>query len=222
MEENLTLFTNSTEYEIGKNLWKLSTENPNSSLGFLIKQMGILETAGRRAYWSYVVLEVCELKERLRKEKKLYLLLGIKNYIFSNYSKLFKVITGSYNTVTDELKDYIYNFFINTYELSEKELRRTISKEIRRLYNSANKTYPVDTRPVIDGEKELLKDKIDSLNKRISELEKENKELNTKVNDTDSLINQFSEKIKKEIIKVNRIYFMFISALILILVTLNK
>ena len=53
------------------------------------------DSLGRRAYWSYIVLEVCELRQRLRNNKKEYLLNGIKNYIFVNYSKLIKTKIGT-------------------------------------------------------------------------------------------------------------------------------
>ena len=81
MEEILTLFNmeKQNEFEVGKQLYEMSIKNPNSSISSLMKELELKnDSLGRRAYWSYIVLEVCELRQRLRNNKKEYLLMELK------------------------------------------------------------------------------------------------------------------------------------------------
>ena len=221
MEEILTLFNmeKQNEFEVGKQLYEMSIKNPNSSISSLMKKMNLDNDAlGRRAYWSYIVLEVCELRQRLRNNKKEYLLNGIKNYIFVNYSKLIKTKIGTIDKINDELKDYIYEFFLDTFEQSERDLRKRIENEIKLLHSEEINSKQMD---IYDGEKEGLKSQIRCLNEYVNDLKKENEDLTLKIESIEGFISEFGHNIKRDITQINKYYLMCTTILIFILTVIK-
>lgn len=216
MEEKLTLFKTETvenEFELGKKLWDIKNLNRSKSLNQIFKESGLHPNLCRRAYYSYLVKEVCELNKMLENTNNKEKLLNYKNYMFVNYSKLFKAKIGTVykNNITEDLKEYIFNFFIKTYTLTEKELRKTIEKELENIQEEYNEKRFASN--IFDGEKEALKLEVQTLKLKITELKRENKELNEKMEDTYSFLNSLYEKIKRE----HGIFLVTITAIFLII-----
>lgn len=218
MEEILTLFNmeNQNEFEVGKQLYEMSIENPNSSIASLMKKMNLDNDAlGRRSYWSYVVLEKCDLRKKLKNQGKEFLLNNIKNYIFVNYSKLIRAKIGTVDKINEELKEYIYEFFLETYSLPERILREKINNEIKLLYAKEVNKEKICTN-LTNEERELFKIEIENLNKCIDDLEKENENLTLKLESVEGFISEFGHNIKRDITQINKLYLICTSVLIFI------
>lgn len=221
MEEKLTLFNIEKvedEFELGKKIWDIQNLNRSKTLNLIIKELGLHQNLCRRAYYSYLVKEVCGLNKMLENTKNEEKLLNYKNYMFVNYSKLFKAKIGApyKENITQSLKDYIFTFFVKTYTLSERELRKTIEEELKNIQEEYNEKRFVSD--VLDGEKEALKTEVQILNFQIRELKAENKKLNEELKNTYSFLNSLYEKIKRE----HGIFLTIITTIILIITTFKN
>lgn len=148
------------QLENGKYIYEEFKNHPELKLTQVIKSLNIESSVGRRDFWSYIILDKCGVKDRLGDKE--HLLNGYKGYLIANYSKFFKGI-DIFGDFTEELKEFIFNFFMSTYTLNDFELRDRVDKEIEKMISyymlAKSSTQEVmQNQDVIEEQKTLTDD----------------------------------------------------------------
>lgn len=150
---------NNEQLENGKNIYNFFKNNRNLKLTQAIKALNIDSNVGRRDFWSYIILDKCGVKDRLGDKE--YILNGYKGYLLSNYSKFFKGI-NIFDDFSTDIKDFIFNFFMSTYSLTDSELREKIDNEIEKMISyymlAKSPTKEVIQNPDVIKEQKTLTD----------------------------------------------------------------